>query len=445
MLSRITLPRMTDVGWRLQQGFGDQLWIQLDGSGWHPSVLRCYAIAPAETLDITVENSQQLWQHWRKRWQAWQHCNAEYNAHTAGQAATTAANSPEYASPLPGWYGYLGYEAGRTPRSDQPHSLPLASLGFFPCIVIEFASHLEVRFLISHLVTAQHIVRTLEQPANPGICHLTAFSADVNLPRYQQGFARINHYIHAGDCYQVNFAQRFSAQYTGDAYAAYCRIQPLMHSPFAGFVRHQSGCVLSFSPEQFIEIKGHRITTSPIKGTRPRGSNAEEDKKYAEALRTSTKDQAENLMIVDLLRNDLSKVAELGSVEVPRLFAIESFTHVHHMVSTVEAQLRPEYNAIDALEACFPGGSITGAPKKRACEIINEVERYPRSAYCGSLFYADIAGHLQSNILIRTVVAETNRMYCWGGGGIVADSECQSEFDETLHKVGQLMQLFENA
>lgn len=438
MLNRITLPRMTDVGWRLQQGFGHQLWVQLEGSGWCTEALRCYAIAPAETLNITPENSVEIWQLWRQRWRSL--CN---NANATGPHLRSLP--PTTPGPLPGWYGYLGYEAGRRPRTDNTHVLPLASLGFFPCIVVELESCIEIRYLASHQSTAIQVEQALTASVTPENYRLiSSFNADADFSHYQSGFKRINDYIHAGDCYQVNFAQRFSAQFSGDIYAAYCRIQALMQSPFAGFVRHPQGALLSFSPEQFIEIQGQSIKTSPIKGTRPRDADPLQDAKNATALHDSTKDQAENLMIVDLLRNDLSKVATLGSVKVPRLFAIESFTHVHHMVSTIEAQLRAEYNAVDALQACFPGGSITGAPKKRACEIIDEVEPFPRSAYCGSLFYADVAGNLQSNILIRTVVAEANRLYCWGGGGIVADSKCQSEFDETLHKVGQLMQLFEN-
>lgn len=434
MLNRITLPRTTDVGWRLQQGFGNQLWVQLDGSGWCPEAVRCYAIAPAETLTITPENSAEFWKLWRSRW---------HNAQATWPLANTLLSSTP--GPLPGWYGFMGYEAGRTPRTGQSPTLPLASLGFFPCIVVEFKSCIEIRYLSSHQSTARQVEQALTVSVQPNNYRmLSPFVADADLTHYQRGFERINDYIHAGDCYQVNFAQRFSAHFTGDIYAAYCRIQQQMLSPFSGFVRHPQGCLLSFSPEQFIEIQGQRIKTSPIKGTRPRDTDPVQDAENANALRYSAKDQAENLMIVDLLRNDLSKVATLGSVSVPRLFAIESFTHVHHMVSTVEAELRAECSALDALQACFPGGSITGAPKKRACEIIDEVEGFPRSAYCGSLFYADIAGNLQSNIMIRTIVAEANRLYCWGGGGIVADSECQSEFDETLHKVGQLMQLFEN-
>lgn len=434
MLNRITLPRMTDVGWRLQQGFGNQLWIQLDGSGWGIEALSCYAIAPAETLNITPENSVELWQLWRSRW---------HNANATGPQIHSLL--PSTSGPLPGWFGYLGYEAGRPARTDNTHALPLASLGFFPCIVVEFDTCVEIRYLSSHQSTATQVEQALTASVRlENYRLLSSFTADADFSHYQSGFKRINDYIHAGDCYQVNFAQRFSARFTGDIYAAYCRIQARMHSPFSGFVRHPKGALLSFSPEQFIEIQGHNIKTSPIKGTRPRDKDPTQDAQNATALRNSAKDQAENLMIVDLLRNDVSKVATLGSVNVPRLFTIESFTHVHHMVSTIEAQLRAECNAIDALQACFPGGSITGAPKKRACEIIDEVERFPRSAYCGSLFYADIAGNLQSNILIRTVVAEANQLYCWGGGGIVADSECQSEFDETLHKVGQLMRLFEN-
>lgn len=438
MLSSITLPRVSDVGWRLKEAFAGQLFIQLDGSGWASDPVRCFAVAPAQQIESSATCSTSLWQHWNEAWQQWAAQVGDINADFAVQG------------PLPGWYGYLGYEAGRaSPRSNASGmplatiGMPLAAIGFFPCVVLEFSDRLELRFLDSHRALADEICHAMnDEPDQQVFSLLDPFRPDSDFSAYQQAFERIIAYILAGDCYQVNFAQRFSAHFAGDPYAAFQRIQQSMQSPFSGYVSHPCGSILSFSPEQFLSIRQQQLTTTPIKGTRPRSSNAAEDANLREALRHSEKDRAENLMIVDLLRNDLSKVAVLGSVAVPKLFEIDSFAHVHHMISTVEARLLPGFTAIQVLEACFPGGSITGAPKHRACEIIRELEPESRSVYCGSLFYADIGGNMQSNILIRTVLAEHQKMYCWGGGGIVADSECQSEYDETLHKVGQLMQLF---
>ena len=194
--------------------------------------------------------------------------------------------------------------------------------------------------------------------------------------------------------------------------------------------------MLSFSPEQFIQVKGREITSKPIKGTSSK--RIEKISKQGSSLKESAKDRAENLMIVDLIRNDLSKVCEIGSVNVPKLFDIEQHGHLEHMVSTVQGTLEPNGDPFSALVSCFPGGSITGAPKKRAMEIIDELEQFPRSAYCGSMFYISDSGRLDSNILIRTIVYDRKRYFCWAGGGIVNDSKADSEYRECLEKVRHL-------
>ncbi|WP_372748752.1 anthranilate synthase component I family protein, partial [Litorivivens sp.] len=182
------------------------------------------------------------------------------------------------------------------------------------------------------------------------------------------------------------------------------------------------------------------VSTAPIKGTAPRSPIPERDRELAETLAQSEKDRAENLMIVDLLRNDIGRCCEPGSIRVEKLFELQSFQTVHHLVSTISGRLASRYSTLDLLAACFPGGSITGAPKRRAMEIIHELEPHDRSIYCGSIAYIDLNGNMDSNIAIRTLLCEDDKIYCWSGGGIVADSEVEAEFEETWNKVGVLLE-----
>lgn len=273
---------------------------------------------------------------------------------------------------------------------------------------------------------------------------LTPFTSNLTEKDYYTALTRIDEYIHAGDCYQINFAQRFSAQASGDSWHAYQLLRKVAPTPFAAYLESMDGAVLSLSPERFLRSEPDgQIETRPIKGTRPRGKTPEEDQQLADELISSTKDRAENVMIVDLLRNDLSKVAETGSVKVPELFALESYPNVHHLVSSVTANLAEGKDAIDLLKHCFPGGSITGAPKIRAMEIIDELEPHRRSIYCGSIGYISACGRMDTNITIRTLLHHQNRIYCWGGGGIVADSEIDAEYQETFNKVNNLLRCLE--
>ena len=258
-------------------------------------------------------------------------------------------------------------------------------------------------------------------------------------PEYLQKFEQIQQYLQSGDCYQINLAQRFSANYQGDEWQAYLRLRVRNAAPFSAFIRLTDCAILSISPERFIEVNQRRVETKPIKGTKPRFANPQDDKQSAEALQNSPKDRAENVMIVDLLRNDLGKVCSPGTVKVPSLFAIESFPAVHHLVSTITGELAPQHQAIDALAAAFPGGSITGAPKVRAMQIIEELEPHRRNIYCGSIGYLSVHGHMDTNIAIRTLVCANNTIYAWAGGGIVADSNGESEYQETFDKVGKIL------
>ncbi len=265
------------------------------------------------------------------------------------------------------------------------------------------------------------------------------WQANMSREEYGQKFRQIQEYIRDGDCYQINLAQRFSTQYDGDEWQAFLRLNQANRAPFSAFLRLPQNTVLSLSPERFIWLKENQIQTRPIKGTLPRCEDPTEDARQAERLAGSEKDRAENLMIVDLLRNDIGRVAVPGSVRVPELFVVEPFPAVHHLVSTITAQLPQECHPATLLRACFPGGSITGAPKVRAMEIIEELEPHRRNGYCGSIAYISFCGTMDSNITIRTLLTSQGKIHCWAGGGIVADSQEQAEYQETFDKIARIL------
>lgn len=258
---------------------------------------------------------------------------------------------------------------------------------------------------------------------------------------YKAAFATVQNYLHAGDCYQINLAQRFAALASGDAFAAYCKLRKLSPSPYSAFLNLPHAQILCASPERFLQVVQGRVETKPIKGTRPSVADAMQNELLVHDLRNNPKDRAENLMIVDLLRNDLGKNCVPGSVKVPSLFEVESYTTVHHLVSTVTGELAEGRDALALFRDCFPGGSVTGAPKQRAMEIIEQLEPQRRGIYCGSIGYIGFDGNMDCNIVIRTLVYAGNEICCWAGGGIVADSEPGAEYQETLDKAAPLLEL----
>jgi para-aminobenzoate synthetase component I len=225
----------------------------------------------------------------------------------------------------------------------------------------------------------------------------------------------------------------------GHSWQAYQKLREISPAPFMSFMNFGDLQVLSGSPERFLQVTGRHVETRPIKGTRPRASDATLDKQYALELQNSSKDRAENLMIVDLLRNDISKNCEIGSVKADTLFQLQSFANVHHLVSFVTGKLRTDKMALDLLRGCFPGGSITGAPKLRAMQIIEELEGHRRGVYCGAIGYIGFDGNMDTNIAIRTAVCTDDEISFYAGGGIVADSELEKEYAETLDKASSML------
>ena len=288
---------------------------------------------------------------------------------------------------------------------------------------------------IKHLIKNKPI-------STPSFSMTMPCQARWNKNQYLNAFKKIQDYIRAGDCYQINLTQEFTAKTTGNLLDAAHELWQLTNAPYAGYLKIDDFELLSCSPELFIDFETERkIVTKPIKGTMPRYADPILDEQSKQTLKSSKKDQAENVMIVDLLRNDLSVYAETGSVKTPKLFEIESFNQVHHMVSEVTATLKADVHPVDVLLSALPGGSITGAPKIRAMEIIEELEGAPRGAYCGSMGYFNFDGTGSWNILIRSIQKYQDELSVWAGGGITIASDGDAEYQECFDKVSAILDL----
>ncbi len=356
-----------------------------------------------------------------------------------------------------GAIGYFSYDLGRRIEhlpelTSDKENIPEILLGIYNWAIV--VDHRRSETLLTGYADddfgqkefdAVHKMLSAPPPAAvaPAPCRvLGELVSNIDKDEYVRCFNKIKHYIKEGDCYQVNLAQKFSVEVACDPREVYKELRTLNPAPFSAYLGFDELQVLSVSPERFLYLQDRTVQTRPIKGTRPRCENASEDEREKTALRTSDKDRAENLMIVDLLRNDIGKVCKIGSVVASRLFEVESFANVHHMVSTIEGELAADKDAIDLLQACFPGGSITGAPKLRAMEVIEELEPDRRGVYCGAIGYIGGGNEMDLNIAIRTAVYRDGKFVFFGGGGIVADSEADSEYQETLDKVSSIVKLF---
>lgn len=349
-----------------------------------------------------------------------------------------------------GALGLFGYDLGR--RFEQLPELAVRDIaladmavGLYDWAVI-VDNHKQQLSLVCHGDAEARLawLESRHPPTNVPAFRLTSgWQTNMTPEAYREKFDRVQAFLHSGDCYQVNLAQRFQAHYTGDEWQAFTQLNAQNRAPFSAFLRLEEGTILSLSPERFIHLAEGTIQTRPIKGTLPRLADADADRQQAEKLAASPKDRAENLMIVDLMRNDIGRVAEPGSVRVPELFVVEPFPAVHHLVSTITARLPADRSACDLLRAAFPGGSITGAPKVRAMSIIDELEPHRRNAWCGSIGYISVCGSMDTSITIRTLTAFAGQMYCSAGGGIVADSQAAAEYQETFDKVNRILQQLE--
>ncbi|KQN53108.1 aminodeoxychorismate synthase component 1 [Erwinia sp. Leaf53] len=344
-----------------------------------------------------------------------------------------------------GALGLFGYDLGRRfetlpQQATAQLTTPDMAVGIYDWALIA-DHHRQALTLVVHgdLQARLDWLQVQQAPAVEDFRLTGDWQSNMSREEYGDKFRQIQQWLLAGDCYQVNLAQRFTAPYRGNEWQAFRRLCAANRAPFSAFIRLADSAVLSLSPERFIRLEQGEIETRPIKGTLPRLDDAAADRLQAERLARSPKDRSENLMIVDLLRNDIGRVATPGSVKVPELFVVEPFPAVHHLVSTITATLQPQLSACDLLRACFPGGSITGAPKVRAMQIIEELEPQRRNAWCGSIGYLSLCGRMDSSITIRTLIAEAGSLYCAAGGGIVADSEEAAEYQETFDKVRRIL------
>lgn len=350
-----------------------------------------------------------------------------------------------------GAIGFVAYDLAARLRgiSSSPQSslanVPLLNLGFYDWAII-----------VDHLLKKVTLVAANRHDATPGIVSdiailwsksnpntnftLTSeFQPLISANKYEDSIAAIHRALQQGRTYQVNFTQPFQASFTGDPWEMYKKITTKNPVPFSAFMRTKGYDILCFSPERFILHEQGRLLTSPIKGTVGRSTNPMEDAFLKQQLLSSAKNRAENVMIVDLLRNDLGRIAQPGSVKVTNLCEIQSFSAVHHLVSDIEAQCLPNLHPFDAFMSCFPGGSITGAPKIESMTVINEQETYARGVYCGSIGYFSQHGRWDTNIAIRTVTAKDNILHLAAGGGIVIDSNSEDEYRECYTKIAAII------
>ena len=351
-----------------------------------------------------------------------------------------------------GAMGYISYDTGRIieelpDSSSEDFKIPDMKFVFYRNIII--FDLIENKQYISYFAdeekAVQNIIERIEQievrDEEFSYNNEEKFISNFTKEAYKKSITRLKDYIRSGDVYIANMTQRFYCHNEEDSFTIYKKLRKINKAPFSAYLNFNDFQIISSSPERFIQIKERIAHTRPIKGTRPRGSSAEEDERNKLELINSEKDKAELLMIVDLERNDFSKVCKAGTVKVKELFALEEYATVFHLVSTIEGELEDNISAVKVMEECFPGGSITGAPKIRAMEIIEELEGLKRNIYTGAIGYFDFRGNSDFNIAIRTILKKDNKAYFGVGGGITYESIEEDEYLETLDKAKALMKV----
>ena len=423
-----------------------------------PGALGRYSYLTADPFLRLESTGDRISLHWRDRSPS---CEVRYGQPFAAlrallgeYASTPAPEGPPFQG---GAVGAFAYDLGRQLEELPSHACndvptPELSLGFYDW-VLAHDHHTGTSWLVTtglpdrteecalarqaqviDVLTAWQAHKGDREHAADRFRLTTPLDSNMTREQYLGMVRRAQDYIAAGDVYQVNLSQRFAAVWEGSPWALYRSLQRESPVPFGAFLALGDSWVVSASPERFLHVRNGIVESRPIKGTRPRGDTPALDSALADELRTSEKDRAENLMIVDLLRNDLGKVCRLGSVRVPALWQIEGYSNVWQLVSAVSGELRPDADAVTVLEAAFPGGSVTGCPKIRAMEIIEELEQVRRGIYCGAIGYLGFDGSMDTSIVIRTVVLTRDRLYLQVGGAVVADSDPQAEYEETLVK-----------
>ncbi len=366
-----------------------------------------------------------------------------------------------------GAVGYFGYDAAAwfEPVTLQPATEVEDEAGFMLFDTVLAFDHVRHRILIiaNARITGDEDLESLYQFARakiefverelertlsrttPAPRQALDVTSNVSRDEFERRVRTAREYIAAGDIYQVVLSQRFETRFDADPFMAYRALRHVNPSPYMYFLRMGGRAIVGSSPEMLVRVEGRSIQTHPIAGTRPRGRTEEEDLRLAEELKRSEKERAEHVMLVDLGRNDLGRVSAYGTVKVPTYMTVERYSHVMHLVSIVEGRLSDEHDRLDALVACFPAGTVSGAPKVRAMEIVAELETGRRGVYAGAVGYLDFAGNLDFCITIRTVVIEHGRAYVQAGAGIVADSNPAAEYEETRDKARAVIQALELA
>jgi para-aminobenzoate synthetase component I len=431
----------------------------LDSSGNQAGMGR-YSFLMADPFATLIYNKDGLfWNDQLVQENPWSFFKEKWHAYTF--------EGPEDGPPFRGGAaGAIDYEMNHTldlpgPPPEDDWDIPYMQIHFYDLVVV--FDHLEdsANLYSSGFPETDQLARS-EKAKRRATEWIKRFSRQASLPEeneslasgwrsnftvetFEQAVDKVRAYIRAGDIFQANIAQCFTTDLPPDfkALSYYIKLRTINPAPFSAYLQYEGYTVASASPERFIAVANGQVETRPIKGTRPRSQNMAEDQSLAGALQTSAKDLAENTMIVDLLRNDLSKVCVPGSVKVPVLCGLESYANVHHLVSIVQGTLDADFDAVDALRHAFPGGSITGAPKKRSMEIIRELEKIPRHLYCGSIGYWGFDGRMDTNIAIRTVLFKPGKTRFQVGGGITWLSDPAEEYAETLTKAQRLFKSFE--